>query len=214
MVIVIIGPSGSGKDTQADLLVDKYGIPNISTGRIMREEIAAGTGLGEQINEYVSKGKWLPDELAYELLQERVLKPDAAGGFILNGYPRTFKQVALLDKLLAKTGVDLKAVVHFNLDEDELLKRMSKQTTEATARPDMNMEAMRARLDSYNSTIEPILAAYKEKGVLLDIDASPSIEAIHQDIIIKLEGPSANTQPQQASEVVPGSGEEIDLPSV
>ena len=113
MIIVIIGPSGSGKDTQAQLLVDKYNIPNISTGQIMRDEISAGTPLGNQINEYISKGKWLPDDLAVELLRERLSEPDCEKGFLLNGFPRTENQVGLLDELLHEEGKTLSVVVRF-----------------------------------------------------------------------------------------------------
>ena len=186
MIIVIIGPSGSGKDTQAQLLVDKYNIPNISTGQIMRDEISAGTPLGNQINEYISKGKWLPDDLAVELLRERLSEPDCEKGFLLNGFPRTENQVGLLDELLHEEGKTLSVVVRFILDDEEVINRMVKQKEGEEIRPDMSESAIRGRLRSYNETIAPIVALYKQRGILLDIDAKPSIQEIHTTIMEQL----------------------------
>ncbi|MCA9386296.1 adenylate kinase [Candidatus Dojkabacteria bacterium] len=186
MIIVIIGPSGSGKDTQAQLLVNKYNIPNISTGQIMRDEISAGTPLGNQINEYISKGKWLPDDLAVELLRERLSEPDCEKGFLLNGFPRTENQVGLLDELLHEEGKTLSVVVRFILDDEEVINRMVKQKEGEEIRPDMSESAIRGRLRSYNETIAPIVALYKQRGILLDIDAKPSIQEIHTTIMEQL----------------------------
>ena len=184
MVIVIIGPSGSGKDTQADFIVEKFNIPNISTGRIMRKVIAEGGELGKRVDEYISAGKWLPDELTYDLLMDRLNQPDCDNGFILNGFPRTRPQIDLLDKILEEKGEKLIAVTHFDLDEDEIIKRMTKQRGEGEIRPDMTDEAIKARLKSYNDTVDPILDEYESRGELLRVDAKPSIEEIWE----KLEG--------------------------
>lgn len=184
MVIVIIGPSGSGKDTQADFIVEKFNIPNISTGRIMRKVISEGGELSDRVNEYIAAGKWLPDELTYDLLMDRLNQSDCDNGFILNGFPRTKGQVDLLDRILKEKSEKLVAVVHFDLDEEEIIHRMSKQRKEGENRPDMTDEAIRARLKSYNDTVDPILEAYEERGELLRVDAKPSIEEIWE----KLEG--------------------------
>ena len=124
MIISIIGPSGSGKDTQANLIVDKLGIPNISTGTLLRDEAASESELGEEINAVISKGEWVSDDIIYRLLEKRIQQDDAKEGFILNGFPRTFGQIALLDKLAEAHGDELKAVVHFNLSDEVVFERL------------------------------------------------------------------------------------------
>lgn len=182
MVIIVIGPSGSGKDTQANFLVEKYGIPNISTGRLMRDEIEKGSEFGKTIESYVSVGKWLPDDLTVNLLRERLNSEDTKEGFILNGYPRTEEQVKLLDGILADTNQKLAAVIHFDLSDDEVINRMRNQRKEGEERPDMTEEAVKARLKSYKESIAPILEIYSKRKQLMNVDASPSIETIKEDI--------------------------------
>lgn len=182
MIISIIGPSGSGKDTQASYLEEKYNIPNISTGRIMREEIAAGTELGKRIDQYISGGNWLPDDMTYQLLLKRVQEEDAKQGFILNGFPRTYEQITYLDRISDMVGNKLVAVIHFVLDDEEIIRRMHGQTKEAENRSDMSEEAIMKRLQTYKDTINPILTEYKKRNLLIDIDANPSIPEVSKSI--------------------------------
>lgn len=182
MIIAVIGPSGSGKDTQARFLEEKYKIPNISTGRIMREEIESGSDLGKKIDSFVGDGKWLPDDMTYELLVKRLQKNDAQKGFILNGFPRTFAQIELLDKIAAMMNDRIAAVIHFELDDDEIIKRIKKQMQEAEERTDLDEEAVKTKLKNYKDTIHPIVEEYERRGELVEIDASPSIEEVSKAI--------------------------------
>lgn len=187
MIIAIIGPSGSGKDTQARFIEEKYNIPNISTGRLMREEIESGSELGKKIDSYIGDGKWLPDEMTYDLLVKRLEQPDAKQGFILNGFPRTFAQIEMLDRIAREKQLDISAIVHFELHDDEILKRMRKQANEAEERTDLDEEAIRTRLKFYKDTIYPIVREYERRGLLLNVDASPSIEEVRNSIAEKLD---------------------------
>ena len=187
MIIAIIGPSGSGKDTQARFIEEKYNIPNISTGRLMREEIESGSELGKKIDSYIGDGKWLPDEMTYDLLVKRLEQPDAKQGFILNGFPRTYAQIEMLDRIAREKQLDISAIVHFELHDDEILKRMRKQANEAEERTDLDEEAIRTRLKFYKDTIYPIVREYEKRGLLLNVDASPSIEEVRNSLAEKLD---------------------------
>lgn len=187
MIIAIIGPSGSGKDTQARFIEEKYNIPNISTGRLMREEIESGSELGKKIDSYIGDGKWLPDEMTYDLLVKRLEQPDTKQGFILNGFPRTYAQIEMLDRIAREKQLDISAIVHFELHDDEILKRMRKQASEAEERTDLDEEAIRTRLKFYKDTIYPIVREYEKRGLLLNVDASPSIEEVRNSLAEKLD---------------------------
>jgi adenylate kinase len=178
MIIAVIGPSGSGKDTQARFLEQKYNIPNISTGRIMREEIESGSELGKKIDSYVSDGKWLPDDMTFELLVKRLQRQDANKGFIVNGFPRTFAQIELLDRIAKMKGHKIAAVIHFELDDAEIIHRIKKQMQEAEERTDLDEEAVKNKLKFYKDTIHPIVDEYAKRGELIEIDATPSIEEV------------------------------------
>ncbi|MBP9758353.1 nucleoside monophosphate kinase [Candidatus Dojkabacteria bacterium] len=187
MIISIIGPSGSGKDTQARFIEEKYNIPNISTGRLMREEIDAGSELGKKIDSYIGDGKWLPDDMTFDLLLKRVLQEDTNNGFLLNGFPRTYAQIELLDKISEIKKIKISAVVHFQLDDNEIIRRMRKQAQEAEQRNDIDEQAIRTRLKYYKDTISPIIEEYTRRNLVINIDASPSIEEVRKDIAQKLE---------------------------
>lgn len=187
MIIAIIGPSGSGKDTQARFIEEKYNIPNISTGRLMREEIESGSELGKKIDSYIGDGKWLPDEMTYDLLVKRLEQSDAKQGFILNGFPRTYAQIEMLDRIAREKQLDISAIVHFELHDDEILKRMRKQANEAEERTDLDEEAIRTRLKFYKDTIYPIVREYEKRGLLLNVDASPTIEEVRNSLAEKLD---------------------------
>lgn len=186
MVIIIIGPSGCGKDTQARLLVTKLGIPNISTGRLLREEIADKTLVGGIVEAYVTRGIWVPDDIMYKLLLERLMHPDTKKGFILNGYPRTEAQIDQLDRIVEKRLESIDKVIHFDLPEEEIIKRLKSQRKDGEVRPDRTDEAIQTRIESYQKTIQPILEEYKRRGVLLNVDATPGIEEIHEGICEEL----------------------------
>lgn len=185
MVYVFIGPSGCGKDTQAKLLERNYGIRRVSVGEIIRKEMEKGSKLGKKIKEISTRGKWIPDDIAIDLLKKELKKDKYRDGFVITGFPRTIWQVEKFDELLCERGEEITGVVHFNLDVEESMKRMQTQSVDEK-RPDSSENAMKARLASYDKTINPILAEYEKKGVLIHIDAAPSIEDIHEDVKKKL----------------------------
>ncbi|MBD3363548.1 AAA family ATPase [Candidatus Dojkabacteria bacterium] len=186
MIVSILGPSGSGKDTQAKLLVDRYNLINISTGRLMREEIDKATKTGQIIDSYISKGKWVPDNITFELLKHNLPKSKNEQGYVLNGFPRTEAQIFLLDDLLKKREEALDAVIHFMLDDEEVMRRMRKQADEEEERSDLQTKIMKQRLLSYKLTIKPVLSEYKSRGKLIQVDASPSIEEVNKSIMEKI----------------------------
>lgn len=188
-VISIIGGSGSGKDTQATLLSKKLGIPHLSMGAILREEKAKGNPLAVAAAAYSEKGLWVPDTLTSQILEDYV-KVNAKGGFIITGYPRPVEQRLSFDRIIKELGLHLLAVVHIHVPDEILLERMKKQRDDQALgdqRVDMNDEAIAARLKSYHDTIGPILDWYRERGVLLDVDGTPSREQVHEGIIAGLE---------------------------
>lgn len=185
MVYIFLGPSGSGKDTQAKLLERSLGIKRVSTGEIMRKEMKSGSELGRKMKEFAAKGEWIPDEIAVDLLRKELEKEEYKKGFVITGFPRTMWQVEKFDELLQERGNNLAAVIHFDLGKEESMKRMKTQAKDEK-RPDSSEEAMRIRFSSYRKTIDPILAEYKKKGVLIRVDASPSIEEIHEVVKEKL----------------------------
>lgn len=188
MIFSILGPSGSGKDTQARLLMKEFGTLNISTGRLLREEVKQETKLGQIIKSYISKGYWTPDDITFEILQNYLKNTPQGSGYILNGFPRTKGQIPLLDKFLLKRGEKLDLVIHFILEDNEVKRRMHKQFQSNELRTDTWKKAMEQRMMSYKSTIKPVLDEYKKRGILINIDASPSIEKVHEEIIKKIKG--------------------------
>lgn len=186
MIISIIGPSGSGKDTQARFIAESYNIPNISTGKLMRDEIESESELGKEIDSIIGEGKWLPDDMTLNLLMKRLEQPDINKGFILNGYPRTYAQIAQLDNISKQINQKLGGVIHFELEDDEIIRRMRKQAEVDTERTDLDEDAIRSRLQFYKATIHPIVEEYRSRGILINIDASPSIERVRQEIALQL----------------------------
>ncbi len=183
MIIAIVGSPGSGKDTQSALLQNKFGLSIIATGKLMRDEIAKGTKFGEEIMSYIGKGQWLPDDMTVKLLKDRLNEIPSGEGFILNGFPRTFEQIAILDKILADRGEILDRVIHLVLPEKVALQRMQMQVPGGQARPDSSEEAQKSRLKFHNSTVQPILEAYRSRGLISDIDSTPSIEKVYEEIL-------------------------------
>lgn len=186
MIIAVIGPSGSGKGTQSRLLSEHFGIETISTGDLLRKEIANKTEIGRRVEQYVQKGEWPPDSLVVQPLYAKLQEINIAKGFVLDGFPRTGSQVGLLDSLLGEFNQKLTAAIHFYLPTDEILNRMRKQRGENEIRPDTDEEVIRQRLQSYIDTIYPIAQQYLHRGMLISVDARPSVEEIFRDIIRQL----------------------------
>lgn len=179
--LLIVGPPGAGKGTQAEILASTFGIPAISTGDIFRANIKAGTPLGLQVQEIVAGGGYVPDSLTNEIVQDRLHQDDAAEGFLLDGYPRTADQVAELDRILGETGAQLDAVVQLVADKDEVVARLLKRAAEQ-GRADDTEEVIRHRQDVYLEQTEPLIAAYESRGLVVPVDGLGTVDEVSERI--------------------------------
>lgn len=175
--LVIMGPQGSGKGTQAALLAQRLGVPAISTGDIFRANIAGGTELGVLAQSYTSRGELVPDEVTTAMVASRLAQADAAQGFILDGYPRNAAQVAALDEILTGLGVQLDRVLELTADRDELLARLDRRA-ELEGREDDTHEAIARRLDIYTEQTAPLTAGYAARGLLVQIDGIGAVDEV------------------------------------
>jgi len=187
MRLILLGPPGSGKGTQAQRLVSKHGIVQLSTGEMLRAAVAAGTPIGLQAKEIMANGGLVPDEVVVGIIADRIELPDAKKGFILDGFPRTVPQAAALDELLRKKHLKLDAVVELRVNESALLDRVERRAEETRARGeevrlDDTPEVLTKRLAQYRSLTEPLIHYYSEKRKLLTVDGMMTIEHVTRDI--------------------------------
>ena len=175
--LIIVGPPGAGKGTQAGRIAEALGIPAVSTGDIFRKNVAEGTPLGVQAKAIMDAGDYVPDSLTNELVKSRLNEADAEGGFLLDGYPRTVGQVEYLDALLAEQGTGIDAVIQLVADQDELVGRLLKRAEEQ-GRSDDNEETIRRRQQVYTEQTAPIVAAYGERGLVVDVDGLGGIDEV------------------------------------
>ncbi|WEV72082.1 adenylate kinase [Bifidobacterium sp. ESL0790] len=185
MRLLIMGPQGVGKGTQAKKLAEHYGIPHISTGDIFRYNMKNNTPLGLEAKGYTDKGQLVPDELTNKIVKDRLAMDDAKNGWILDGYPRNAAQVEALDKMLEELGTPLDHVVALDADRDVLMKRIAKRAEEE-GRADDNAEAIAQRLKTYDEQTAPLLDTYKDRGCLVAVDGDGDIDEISKAIIDKL----------------------------
>jgi adenylate kinase len=183
MRIVLLGPPGAGKGTQARELVSKYGIVPLSTGDMLRAAIAAGTPVGLQAKDIMARGELVPDDMVVAIVADRIDQPDAKRGFILDGFPRTVQQAEALDRMLAKKGLRLDAVVELRVDPDILVRRIETRVEQMklrgeSLRPDDNPQVLRHRLEAYHARTAPLVEYYRRKGVLRTVDGMASIEEV------------------------------------
>ncbi|WP_205876493.1 adenylate kinase [Mycobacterium camsae] len=171
MRVVLLGPPGAGKGTQAEKLAEKLGIPHISTGELFRSNIQQGTKLGVEAKRYLDAGDLVPSSLTNELVDDRLNDPDAANGFILDGYPRSVEQAKALHEMLERRGTDIDAVVEFRVSEDELLTRLT-----GRGRADDTEEVIRNRMKVYREETAPLLDYYS--GELKTVDAVGSLDEV------------------------------------
>lgn len=179
--LLIVGPPGAGKGTQAAMIAERYGIPAISTGDIFRANIKNQTELGKQVEAIVSSGSYVPDELTNAIVADRLGEADAQNGFLLDGYPRTVDQVHELDRVLAAENASLDAVVLLEADIDEVVQRLLKRAVEQ-GRADDTEEVIRHRQEVYAEQTQPLIAQFDERGIVLRVDGLGSIEAVAQRI--------------------------------
>jgi len=182
---LIVGPPGVGKGTQAARISEAFGIPTISTGDIFRSNIAEGTELGRQVKAIVDAGDYVPDTLTNALVEDRLRSADAANGFLLDGYPRTPDQVQHLDALLAADGQALDAVIRLLADREEIVRRLRKRALEQ-GRADDSEEAIRHRQEVYQRETEPVVAMYRDRGVLVEVDGLGGIDEVTERIFSRL----------------------------
>jgi adenylate kinase len=183
MRLILLGPPGAGKGTQAQQLVAKYGIVQLSTGDILRAAIKAGTPIGRQAQKIIAGGNLVPDDLVVGIVEERIAQPDARKGFVLDGFPRTLPQAVALDRMLRAKGLVLDAVLELRVDEAALLKRIETRVAEMRARgeplrDDDNADVLRTRLKTYRELTAPLIAHYRHQGILRTVNGMASIEEV------------------------------------
>ncbi|MDX3965979.1 MAG: adenylate kinase [Bradyrhizobium sp.] len=192
MRIILLGPPGSGKGTQAQLLVQRYGIVQLSTGEMLRAAVAAGTPVGLKAKEIMASGGLVPDEVVVGIISDRIDQPDARNGFILDGFPRTVPQAEALDELLKQKHLKLDAVIELRVNESALLNRVETRVAQMRergeeVRVDDTPEVLTKRLASYRSQTEPLIHYYSERRKLSTIDGMMAIDevtrAIHRQLV-------------------------------
>jgi|SRR5690606_24068701 len=185
MRLLLMGPPGAGKGTQASIIAERYGIPAISTGDLFRNNVARGTDLGREAERYMNAGEYVPDDVTNAMLRDRLLEPDAEKGFLLDGYPRTLAQVEFLDSVLEEQGVSLDRVVELVVDVDEVVSRLLARAA-AEGRKDDTEEVVRRRLEVYAEETAPLLELYDSRGLLIRVDGVGTVEEVANRITASL----------------------------
>ena len=213
MYILLMGPPGAGKGTQAERLIAEYGIPQISTGDMFRAAVKSGTALGKEAKSYMDKGALVPDSVTVGIVKERLAEDDCKKGWILDGFPRTTAQAAALDAILHDMGISLTAVLNIQAEKEGLIRRVCGRFVcrkcgasfhkefrppkqegicdtcggELYQRDDDKEETMKQRLFVYENSTAPLIDYYKASGVLYDIDGDKSMDEVHDEIVSVLE---------------------------
>jgi adenylate kinase len=183
MNIILFGPPGAGKGTQAEILVRDRGMVQLSTGDMLREAIAAGSELGLQAKAIMDAGELVSDDIMIGMIAERMEEDDCASGVILDGFPRTVAQAQALDTMFADKGISLDSVIEIAVDETALFARIEKRAAETGgARSDDNADVLKARLKVYHENTAPVLPYYKDKGQLVSIDGMQTVEEVSSQI--------------------------------
>jgi adenylate kinase len=182
MRLLFMGPPGAGKGTQAAALSNELGVPQIATGDIFRANVSAGTELGRTAKRYMDAGDYVPDSVTNEMVRDRLGEPDAAKGFLLDGYPRTVDQVSELDDILANMGTALDGVVSLKVPAEELVARLVKRAEEDD-RSDDTEEVFRYRQEVYAEQTAPLLHEYSSRGMLVEVDGTGDVDAVHARVM-------------------------------
>jgi adenylate kinase len=183
MRLILLGPPGAGKGTQAQRLVNKYGIVQLSTGDMLRAAVSAGSPVGERAKDVMARGHLCPDELVVAIVADRIDQPDAKNGFILDGFPRTVPQAVALDRMLEAKGLKLDGVIELKVDSGILHNRIANRVAEAKARgepsrPDDNAEVLRTRIEAYREQTAPLVDYYRRHGALMSVDGMAEIPEV------------------------------------
>ena len=186
MRLILMGPPGAGKGTQATSVADHFGIPAISTGDIFRANVSAGTELGVEAKRYMDAGDYVPDEVTNKMVRNRIDEPDAQPGFLLDGYPRTTAQVEELDGMIAFTGHQLDAAVVLTVDAEELVARLLQRATTG-GRADDTEDVIRKRQDLYTTETAPLIELYRSRGILVEVDGMGTVDEVAQRIFAALD---------------------------
>jgi adenylate kinase len=182
MKLLLIGPPGAGKGTQASKLSEVFGIPAISTGDIFRANVKNATPLGLEAKSFMDRGAYVPDDLTNKLVRDRLQNPDCVNGFLLDGYPRTADQVNELDDVLKETNSSLDAVIQLTADTDEVVKRLAKRAIDQ-GRSDDTEDVIRNRMAIYEDQTAPLISMYAARGSLIMVDGLGEIEAVTSRIV-------------------------------
>jgi adenylate kinase len=187
MRLILLGPPGAGKGTQAQHLVAKYGLVQLSTGDMLRAAVKAGTALGRQVEHIMASGALCPDEVVVAIVEDRIEQPDARKGFILDGFPRTVAQAEALDRMLKRHGAGLDAVIELKVDEAALLRRIESRIAAMTAqgqqlRSDDSPAVLHRRLAAYREQTAPLIAYYRRHGLLHSVDGMKTVENVAAQI--------------------------------
>jgi adenylate kinase len=207
MRLILLGPPGSGKGTQAQRLVQRYGIVQLSTGDMLRAAVAAQTPIGLKAKDIMAAGHLVPDEIVIGIIKDRIEQPDAANGFILDGFPRTVRQAEELDELLTAEQMNLDAVIELKVNEGVLLERVERRAAETRARgeevrADDTAEVLSRRLSNYRDQTEPLIHYYSDRRKLATVDGMMSIEEVTEEIariLTALGAPGASRAAKRAS---------------
>ena len=197
MRLILLGPPGAGKGTQAERIVAGFGIPQLSTGDMLREAVELGTKTGLHAEEIMERGDLVPDDLVVAIVADRLDQPDAANGFILDGFPRTLAQAEALDNELYQRGLRLDAVLELKVDESVLIDRVKARAQQTAARgevvrSDDTPEVCARRLDIYRAQTAPVIDHYRSQGLLTSIDGLQSIEVVAEDLVAALSSVPGN----------------------
>ena len=184
MRLILLGPPGAGKGTQAQRLVERHGLVQLSTGDMLRAAVAAGSPVGLRAKDIMARGELVPDEVVVAIVADRIDEPDARNGFILDGFPRTVAQAEALERMLAQKGLGLDAVVELRVDDRVLLDRIRTRVAASggAVRADDTPEALERRLEVYHAQTAPLIAFYRDKGLLRTVDGMATIDEVARQI--------------------------------
>ncbi len=186
MRLIIMGPPGAGKGTQATFIADHFAIPAISTGDIFRANVSQGTPLGLEAKKYMDAGEYVPDEVTNRMVRNRIDEPDAVPGFLLDGYPRTVSQVEELDGMISFTGHRLDGVVVLTVDQDEIVQRLLQRAL-TEGRADDTEDVIRRRQEIYVEQTAPLIEVYRDRGLLVEVDGMGEVDEVTQRIFAALD---------------------------